>query len=233
MKKNETKPIIRMFSVSKRYGGKLALKNITLNIQSGEFVFVTGPSGAGKTTLLKLLYLGESGFEGVILLDGMNLGKVKRKKIPFVRRKIGVIFQDFKLIPTKTVFDNVALVLQVANQSKGFIKKRVISLLRIIGMDKKAAEYPAALSGGEQQKVAVARAVAASPKLILADEPTGSLDADSANTIFEMLKKFNMSGTTVIVATHDSRMITRSGGRRIILTNGELVADTAGMRRQP
>jgi cell division transport system ATP-binding protein len=220
--------IIRMFHVSKSYGAKSALSDITLDISKNEFLFINGPSGAGKTTLLKLLYLGQTVTEGQILVDGMNLARIPRKRIPYLRRKYGIIFQDYKLIPTKTVLDNIALVLEAVGQKRRLILKKVKSVLRTVGMEDKLDALPPSLSGGEQQRVAVARAVIGEPKIILADEPTGNLDSDSANIIFELLKRFHTRGATVIIATHDKELIRKTGGRVIQLKQGMLQPATTG-----
>ncbi len=180
--------IIQMFHVHKYYGSKKALIDISLNVSKNEFLFISGPSGAGKSTLLRLLYLGEPVSEGQVLVDGMNLSRISRKRIPFLRRKFGIIFQDYKLISTKSVFDNVALVLEASGKKRKFIEKKVRSVLRTVGIEQRFNALPHSLSGGEQQRVAVARAVVGSPKIILADEPTGSLDSDSADIILNLLK---------------------------------------------
>jgi len=220
---NDKSAIIRLFHVYKRYGAKKALVDATLDILENEFLFVSGPSGAGKTTLLKLLYLGESITEGQVLLDGMNLARIPSKNIPLLRRKLGIIFQDYKLIPTKTIFDNVALVLEARGRKRALIRKKVNSVLRTVGMEDRSNALPPSLSGGEQQRIAVARAVVGDPKIILADEPTGSLDAESANIILELLKGFHARGGTVIVATHDKELIRKAGGRTIQLKEGKIV----------
>lgn len=221
---NETKhnAIIRMFHVQKRYGSQSALHDITLDIFKNEFLFVTGASGAGKTTLLKLLYLGQLVSGGQILVDGMNLSRINRKRIPFLRRKFGIIFQDYKLIPTKTVYENVALVLEVAGKKPRFISKKVRSVLRIVGMEDRMNALPLSLSGGEQQRIAVARAVVGDPKIILADEPTGSLDAEAAAVIMSYLDTFHSRGATIIIATHDKNLIQKSGARVVHLKDGRL-----------
>lgn len=215
-----------MFHVHKNYGNKKALSDITLEIEKNEFLFISGPSGAGKTTLLKLLYLGETTSEGQVLIDGMNLSRISRKRIPFLRRKFGIIFQDYKLIPTKTVFDNVAIVLEAIGKKRRFIEKKVKSVLRTVGMEERRHAFPPSLSGGEQQRIAVARAVIGDPKIILADEPTGNLDDDSANIIFNLLKKFHTRGATILVATHDKELIRKTGGRVIHLNQGYLQKTT-------
>lgn len=217
--------VIRMFHVNKHYGAKQALVDLSLEINRNEFVFVTGPSGAGKSTLLKLLYRGEPASGGQILIDGMNLAAMPDQRIPMLRRKIGIIFQDYKLIPRKTVFDNVALVLEAAGQRQRLIQKKVRSVLRIVGMEDRLNAMPLSLSGGEQQRVAVARAVVGDPKIILADEPTASLDPESAHIVFELIRQFHEKGATVVIATHDLEMARRSGGRLIRLRSGGLESD--------
>jgi cell division transport system ATP-binding protein len=214
--------LIRIFNVSKHYGVKPALNRITLDIFKNEFVFFSGPSGAGKSTLLKLLYLGEDITEGQVLIDGMNLARISKKRAHILRRKLGIIFQDYKLIPGKTVFQNVALVLEARGLSQRFIQKKVHSVLRTVGMEDRQRSFPLGLSGGEQQKVAVARAVVGEPKIILADEPTGSLDADAADNIFELLTTFHKRGATVLFATHDTGLIQNTKHRIIYLKQGRL-----------
>ncbi len=214
--------LIRIFNISKHYGSKPALNHITLDIFKNEFVFFTGPSGAGKSTLLKLLYLGESITEGQVLIDGMNLARISKNRAHVLRRKLGIIFQDYKLIPGKTVFQNVALVLEARGLSQRFIQKKVHSVLRTVGMEDRLRSFPLGLSGGEQQKVAVARAVVGEPKIILADEPTGSLDADAAENIFELLTTFHKRGATVLFATHDTGLIRNTKHRVIYLKQGRL-----------
>jgi cell division transport system ATP-binding protein len=214
--------IIRMFHVHKNYGAKKALANITLDISKNELLFISGPSGAGKTTLLKLLYLGEKVSEGQVLIEGINLSRISHNRIPFLRRKFGIIFQDYKLIPTKTVFDNVAIVLEAIGKKRRFIEKKVKSILRTVGMEETLHAFPPSLSGGEQQRIAFARAVVGDPKIILADEPTGNLDEVSADIILELLKRFHTRGATVIIATHDKELIRKTGGRIIHLNQGYL-----------
>ncbi|MBU1172628.1 MAG: cell division ATP-binding protein FtsE [Proteobacteria bacterium] len=215
-------PIVRMFHVHKRYGAKKALVDITLDIGFNEWIFVTGPSGAGKSTLLRLMYRGESVSEGQILVDGANLLRVTSRQVPMLRRKFGVIFQDFKLIPTKTAYENVSLVLEVAGEKPAMIRKKVNSVLRNAGMEDKMNNYPPSLSGGEQQRVAVARAIVGDPKIILADEPTGSLDSKSAGIIMDLLKGFHARGATIVIATHDKELIESTTHRIIHLDNGRV-----------
>lgn len=214
--------IIRMFHVYRRYHSNTALSDITLDIFRNEFLFITGPSGAGKTTLLKLFYLGEPVSEGQILVDGINLSRIPRRRIPLLRRKFGIVFQDYKLISTKSVFDNVAMVLEAAGNNRRYVRKKVNSVLRTVGMEDRIDALPPSLSGGEQQRVAVARAVVGDPKIILADEPTGSLDPDSATMILKLLRAFHNRGATVVVATHDRELIRSARGRVIQLKEGRL-----------
>ena len=213
-----------MFHVHHNYGPKKALIDITLDIAKNEFVFISGPSGAGKTTLLKLLYLGEPVSEGQVLIDGINLARIPRKRIPQLRRKFGIIFQDYKLIPTKSVYDNVALVLEAAGAKNRLIQKKVKSVLRLVGMEDRLKSFPPSLSGGEQQRIAVARAIIGDPKIILADEPTGSLDEESAEVILELLRGVLIRGATVIIATHDKALMRKTGGHVLHLEQGRLEA---------
>ncbi len=232
MKQNNPLPkqnaIIRLFHVYRRYHSSTALSDITLDIFRNEFLYITGPSGAGKTTLLKLLYLGEPASEGQILVDGINLSRIPRRRIPMLRRKFGIVFQDYKLISSKTVFENVSLVLEASGRNSRYIRKKVNSVLRTVDMEKRLNALPPSLSGGEQQRVAVARAVVGDPKIILADEPTGSLDPESAAMILKLLKAFHTRGATVVVATHDRELINRARGRVIQLKDGQ-VRSTSGL----
>lgn len=222
--KNNKNSIIRLFNVSKRFGGKLALKNISLDIEQGEFVFISGPSGAGKSTLLKILYLADNVFEGQVLIDGMNLSRISSSKLPFLRRRFGIVFQDFKLIPSRTVYENIALVLEAAGQKPPFIRKKVMQVLRSTAMEKKARAFPLTLSGGEQQRVAVARAVVGDPSIILADEPTGSLDSTSARAILDFLTEYHKKGATILIASHDLHLMKNTIQGRIIEINaGEMI----------
>jgi cell division transport system ATP-binding protein len=219
--------IIRLFNVTKHYGEKPALQNVSMDILPGEFVFISGPSGAGKSTLLKVLYLAEAVSDGQILIDGMNLSRISPTRLPYLRRRFGMVFQDFKLIPTRTVYDNVALALDVAGKKPAFIRKKVMHVLRITGMEEKARELPPTLSGGEQQRVAVARAVAGDPDIILADEPTGSLDQVSARRVLEILLAYHKKGVTILVASHHLRQLESVvTGRSILLEKGRLASDT-------
>ena len=227
--KNSKNSIIRLFNVSKRFGGKLALKNISLDIEQGEFIFISGPSGAGKSTLLKILYLAEEATEGQILIDGMNLARISSSTLPFLRRRFGMIFQDFKLIPTRTVYENVALVLEAAGEKPSYIRDKVVQVLRNTGMGKKLKALPPTLSGGEQQRVAVARAVVGEPSIILADEPTGSLDSSSAYTTLDLLMEYHKKGATILIASHNLHLMGNSiKGRNIEISDG-MIQRTATM----
>ena len=221
---HEKTSIIRMFHVHHNYGPKKTLIDITLDIAKNEFVFISGPSGAGKTTLLRLFYLGEPVSEGQVLIDGINLTRIPRKRIPRLRRKFGIIFQDYKLIPTRSVYDNVALVLEAAGAKNRLIQKKVKSVLRLVGMEDRLKSFPPSLSGGEQQRIAVARAIIGDPKIILADEPTGSLDEESAEVILELLRGVHIRGATVIIATHDKALMQKTGGHVLHLEQGRLEA---------
>jgi cell division transport system ATP-binding protein len=222
MNSEDKNAIIRMFHVYRNYGSTSALVDVTLDIFKNEFLFISGPSGAGKTTLLRLLYLAEPVSDGQILIDGINLSRIHRNNVPFLRRKFGIIFQDYKLIPTKTVYENVALVLEAAGHKRRLIGKKVKSVLRTVAMEQRLNSFPPSLSGGEQQRVAIARAVVGDPKIILADEPTGSLDSESANLVFDLLKGFHTRGATVVIATHDKTLIRKTSNRVVHLNTGRL-----------
>ena len=218
--------IIRMFHVHQNFGPKKALIDITLDIAKNEFVFISGPSGAGKSTLLKLLYLGEPVSEGHVLIDGINIARIPRKKKPHLRRKFGIIFQDYKLIPTKSVYDNLSLVLEAAGAKSRIISKKVKRILRLVGMEDRHKSFPPSLSGGEQQRIAVARAIIGDPKIILADEPTGSLDDESAEAILDLLRGVHIRGATVIIATHDKALMRKTGGHVLTLQQGRIETST-------
>jgi cell division transport system ATP-binding protein len=222
-------PVIRLFHVTKRYGAQTALTDVSLDVRKNEFVFLTGPSGAGKSTLLRLLYMAETASEGQILIEGKNLKRVPRRKIPYLRRTMGIVFQDFKLIPALTAYENVALVLEAAGQQPEYIDKKVRHLLRMVGLEGKERSLPPSLSGGEQQRVAVARAMCGEPRIVLADEPTGSLDTESAEVVLSLLSDFHSRGGTVLVATHDAKLIAQANKRVVHLKGGQITGDGGGV----
>lgn len=203
----------------------LALSDINLRIEKGEFVFVTGSSGAGKSTLLKLIFCEERADQGQILIGGKNVSRLKESQIPFIRRKIGFVFQDFKLIQRKTVFDNVALPLEIVGASRNEIKKRVHEVLKMVRIEHRQSQRPPFLSGGEQQRVAIARALVNRPAILLADEPTGNLDEDLAMDIVGLLRNIQTAGTTVVVATHDRHLFEKISRRRLVLHDGKIISD--------
>jgi len=215
--------MIRLFDVSKRYSGSVcALNGVNLEVERGEFVFITGPSGAGKTSLLRLLMREELPSEGQILVNGRNVGALPASRVPDLRRSIGVVFQDFKLIARKTALDNVAYVLNVAGHPRGEQRRLAYNALRSVGLNHRLSTLPRLLSGGEQQRVAIARAVVNQPELLLADEPTGNLDPDLAVEIMRLFREVNAKGTTVVVATHDRDLIQRMQRRTVVLSGGEV-----------
>jgi cell division transport system ATP-binding protein len=224
--------VIQLFHVTKEYPGDgPALQDVTLTVDKGEFVFLTGPSGAGKSTLLKLIFCDEPATSGQLLLFGKNVAKISGRAIPFVRRNIGVVFQDFKLLAQRTVAENVALPLEVRGMAEKEIRRKVKTLLRSVGLEHRGDKFPPSLSGGEQQRVAVARALAADPALLLADEPTGNLDPERTLEVMELLDGANARGTTVVVATHDRTLLERYKRRVVVLERGRLLADGASYRR--
>jgi len=220
--------MIQLYNVCKRYpGGQTALDGITFHIPRGEFCFLTGPSGAGKTTLLRLIFREETPSEGQIVVNGRNVAAIPKSKIPFLRRTIGVVFQDFRLIERKTIFENVAYLPRILGLDAARQKRMALDALRRVGLAHRAGAFPRQLSGGEQQRIAIARAVIAEPEILIADEPTGNLDPDLARDIVRLLLDIHRRGTTVIFATHDRETI-RSVGRRVLtLDGGKLVGDTS------
>lgn len=204
-----------------------ALDDVSLHIDKGEFVFILGPSGAGKSTLLKLMLREEVATDGDVVVNGYNLTKIKQRDIPYMRRTLGVVFQDFRLIPTMTVYENIAFAMRVTNIGEKDIKKRVPYILSLVGLSTKAKKYPTQLSGGEQQRVALARALVHSPRLVIADEPTGNIDPELSIEIMELLKAINSVGTTVVVVTHEHELAHRYAKRIIEINGGKVVNDTA------
>ena len=224
--------MIQLFHVTKEYPGEPpALSDVTLDVEKGEFVFLTGPSGAGKSTLLKLIFCAEAPTSGQLLLFGKNVARITPAEVPYVRRNIGVVFQDFKLLPDRTVAENVALPLEVRALPDKELRRRVRGLLRSVGLEHRADKFPPSLSGGEQQRVAVVRALAADPALLLADEPTGNLDAERTLEVMELLANANARGTTVLIATHDRLLLERYKRRTVQLERGRLLSDGAAFRR--
>ena len=224
--------MIQLFHVTKEYPGDgPALQDVSLAVDKGEFVFLTGASGAGKSTLLKLIFCDEPASSGQLLVFGKNVAKIRPAAIPFVRRNIGVVFQDFKLLSARTVAENVALPLEVRGMAEKEIRRRVKGLLRSVGLEHRGDKFPPSLSGGEQQRIAVARALAADPALLLADEPTGNLDPERTLEVIDLLYQANARGTTVVVATHDRSLLERYKKRVILLERGRLVSDGDQVRR--
>lgn len=218
--------MIEFVDVTKSYGGSApALDNVSLKVDRGEFVFVVGQSGAGKSTLIKLIMRECLPTAGSVLVSGKNTAKLKNSEIPYFRRTLGVVFQDFRLIPTMTVYDNVAFALHVTGVSSRQIKKRVFYILELVGLLDKAKRLPEHLSGGEQQRVALARALVNNPSLIVADEPTGNIDPEMSYEIVDLLNEINKLGTTVIMVTHQHDLVTRFNHRTLVLERGSLVAD--------
>ncbi len=215
--------MIQMFHVTKSYDSSThALIDVTIKIPKGDFLFITGPSGAGKSTLLKIMFGTEAPTSGQIILDGRNYVKIPSAEIPLLRRRIGFVFQDFKLISNKTVFENVALSLQVMGVDPMETKKRVLRMLSYVKLQHRANFKPLCLSGGEQQRVAIARALVKDPAIILADEPTGNLDPALSTETIELFREVNNKGTTVVIATHDKGLIERYARRTAHLENGRL-----------
>lgn len=218
--------MVELINVTASYQkGVDVLKDISLCINDGDFAFVVGSSGAGKSTLIKLLLKEIDSESGSVIVNDYNLNRLSSRKVPNFRRSIGVVFQDFRLIPNMTVYDNVAFVLRVTNRPLKYIKQRVPYVLDLVGLSNKMKVYPNELSGGEQQRVAIARAVANNPKLIIADEPTGNVDPDMSYEIVEMLKNINKCGTTIIMVTHEHDIVRYFGGRVINIDDGIIVFD--------
>ncbi len=214
--------IITFKDVSKTYeSGTHALHHVSLHVEKGEFVFIVGPSGAGKSTLIKMLLREETPTKGTVLVNGYNLCTMKRRHIPAFRRTIGVVFQDFRLIPTMTVYENVAFALQVTNVSSKYIRRRVPYILDLLGLAKKARSYPPEISGGEQQRVAIARALVGRPSILLADEPTGALDSATGREVLELFVELNGLGNTIVMITHDEK-VARYAHRVVRIVDGEL-----------
>ncbi len=221
--------MIETHGLGKAYGrGLYALRDLTLTVARGEFVFLTGPSGAGKSTLLRLLLLQERPTEGVAIVNGRNLVRMSSREVQAYRRSVGFVFQDFKLVPSKTVFENVSFAMRVLGTPIEQQRRRTYQVLKWVGLQHRLQAYPLELSGGEQQRVAIARALVNEPQLVLADEPTGNLDPDLSLEIMNLFRDINASGTTVLVATHDRELIKWVGRRTVHLENGRLLAGPGG-----
>jgi cell division transport system ATP-binding protein len=224
--------MIQMYHVSLSYGpDSPALQDITLRIEKAEFAFLTGPSGAGKTSLLRLIFLAERCQSGQILIAGQNVARLKKSEIPRMRRKMGVVFQDFKLLPHRTVRENIAVGLEVQGRPKREIGRKTTEMLRFVGLEHKGEAFPSKLSGGEQQRVAIARALVTDPPILLADEPTGNLDHQLRKEIYELLNHVNARGTTVLVATHDRVWVEHTQKRVIHLERGRVAF--GGLKESP
>jgi cell division transport system ATP-binding protein len=220
--------MIRFEEVTKTYKGDVvALRDITIEIPKGEFVFLVGPSGSGKSTFLRLILRDEMATAGHVLVAGRDIGRLGTWKIPSLRRNIGCVFQDFKLLPTKTVYENVAFALEVIGRPKNIVRTQVPQILDLVGLSKKAENFPHELSGGEQQRVSIARAFVNRPLILLADEPSGNLDPATTVGIMRLLDRINRTGTTVVMATHDQRIVDAMRRRVLELDHGSLVRDQA------
>ncbi|NLK01229.1 MAG: cell division ATP-binding protein FtsE [Clostridia bacterium] len=218
--------MIRLINVSKTYpNGVRALRDITLRIKKGEFLFLVGPSGAGKSTLIRLLFREEKPTYGHLLISGKNINRLRKSQIPILRRNMGVVFQDFKLLEDRTAFENVSFAMEVLEYSRKEINERVPHILKLVGLEDRQDYYPTQLSGGEQQRVAIARAIVNRPMILVADEPTGNLDPDTSKGIYDLLMDINRGGTTVIMATHEWDLVNRTSLRVVALDKGQLVRD--------
>jgi cell division transport system ATP-binding protein len=216
--------IVELTGVTKTFPGVVALDNVDFSVKRNEILGLVGENGAGKSTLMKILYLGEQMSSGYAIVDGMNLSRIRRSQIPTLRRRLGIIFQDYRLIPGKTVFDNVGLVLEVAGiRSRKAIRERVMAVLEKVGMADRCDARPPTLSGGEQQRVAVARAMVGNPSIILADEPTASLDPEAAEMIFELLVSAHREGATIVITTHDRYLLSKQCTGIVYLKEGRCV----------
>lgn len=221
--------MIKLENVTKVYKtGVRAVNNMNVDIGDGEFVYVIGPTGAGKSTFIKLLYREEKASSGKVIVAGQDVSKIKDRKVPYFRRNIGVVFQNFRLLPKKTVFENVAFTLEVTDTPKVQIRKKVRRTLELVGLEDKANAFPHELSGGQQQRVAIARAIVNNPKVLIADEPTGNLDPDTSHEIIELLERINeVNHTTILVVTHDKEIVQKHKKRTILIEDGCIKTDTS------
>jgi cell division transport system ATP-binding protein len=223
------RPVLVLNNVTKTYpNGRSALKEVDLVVPEGDFVFLVGPSGAGKSTLMKLLIRDEVATEGTVYLDGDDLAKLPRRRVPKVRRKVGIVFQDFKLLPTKTVRENIAFALEVTGTSRRLVRPAVERVMALVGLTGQAAQYPHQLSGGEMQRTAIARALVHDPRIVIADEPTGNLDPLISWEIIQLLLRINELGVTVLMATHDADVVTALRKRVVALEDGHVMRDELG-----
>ena len=220
--------MIHFSNVTKFYERQAAIKNVTFSIEKVEMVFMTGPSGAGKSTLLKIIYLSEKPDEGSVTIAEWDLSKLKESSIPFLRRNIGVVFQDFRLLDNRNVFDNVAIALRIRGMLDSEIQDWVMEILKMVNLRHKADSFPQALSGGEQQRVVIARAIVGEPTILLADEPTGNLDTDTAAGITRLFKEINARGTTVVIATHNRELYRNTWRRVFRIDSGNIVGEEIG-----
>jgi len=221
----EDRTIIGIYHLTKRYGERMALDDVSLTVANGEFVFLVGPSGAGKSTLLRMIYMDEAPSQGQVVVGEFVSTRMKRGQIPYLRRRLGVIFQDFKLLEDRDIFENVAIAMRVTGASGFDMKRHVTQVLNQVGLYHKRKDRPRTLSGGEQQRVAIARALVNSPSIILADEPTGNLDPEVTEDILRLLFRINSAGTAVLMATHDHAMVRNFGQRILHLRDGKLFED--------
>ncbi|MBR3117989.1 MAG: cell division ATP-binding protein FtsE [Oceanobacillus sp.] len=218
--------MILMKDVYKTYdNGVTALNGVNVDIEQGEFVYIVGPSGAGKSTFIKLIYREEKPTKGSIIIGDTDLGDIKERKVPYIRRDIGVVFQDFKLLPKMSVYENVAFALEVIEESPKSIRKQVMEVLEVVGLKNKARSLPSELSGGEQQRVSIARAIVNHPKIVIADEPTGNMDPDTSWGIMKTFEEINARGTTIIMATHSKEIVNTIKKRVIAIEGGMIVRD--------
>ncbi|MCH7320673.1 cell division ATP-binding protein FtsE [Solibacillus sp. MA9] len=221
--------MIQMNNVVKKYpNGVVAVNGITIDIKTGEFVYVVGPSGAGKSTFIKLMYREEKPTSGDVMIDNINLRTLKNSRVPFLRRQLGVVFQDFKLLPRLTVYENVAFAMEVIEEQPKVIRKRVMEVLELVGLKHKVRMFPSELSGGEQQRVAIARSIVNRPKVMIADEPTGNLDPETSWEIMNIFEEINRQGTTIVMATHNREIVNTIRKRVIAIEGGMIVRDEYG-----
>ena len=221
--------MIRLIDVYKEYdNGTKALKGVNLRIDDGEFVFLVGPSGSGKSTIIKLITAEIALTEGRLMVNGYNLNTITPRQVPYMRRTLGIIFQDFRLIEKKTVYENLSFAMRAVGASNREVRRRIPYVLKLVGLDQKADRYPGQLSGGEQQRVAIARALVNNPSMIIADEPTGNLDPQRSLEIMMLLERINELGTTVLVVTHEKSLVNRFSKRVVAIENGRIISDETG-----